>query len=80
MTENGFGKTADDLSRAFAVGGMARPEPGGGSQEPVSRERSLEQNTNPLTELEMANNRPTPDSVQHAGALAERASCITATC
>jgi aconitate hydratase len=59
--ENGFGKTADELGRVFPVleGGSAGA--GGGSQEPVSPRRSREQNTNPLTELEMANNRPTPD-------------------
>ena len=33
----------------------------GGSQEPVSTEQSKARNTNPFTELEMANNRPTPD-------------------
>jgi aconitate hydratase len=61
VAENGFGKTADDLKRVYPVldgGSMALS---GGSQEPVSRERSLAQNTNPSTELEMANNRPTPD-------------------
>ena len=64
--ENGFGKTADDLKRAYPVLGNGSTGPGGGSQEPVSTQRSREQNTNPLTELEMANNRPTPD---HAGAV-----------
>ncbi|MGP8201939.1 MAG: aconitate hydratase [Limisphaerales bacterium] len=59
--ENGFGKTADDLKRAFPVLDDGPTDPGGGSQEPVSALRSREQNTNPLTEMEMANNRPTPD-------------------
>jgi aconitate hydratase len=57
--ENGFGKAADDLNRSFPIGDDGGPEQSGGSQEPVSRERSLRQETNPLTELEMANNRPT---------------------
>src|SRR6185503_597659 len=38
--------------------------PGGGSQEPVSRRAAAARNTNPHTELEMANNRPTPDPVR----------------
>ncbi len=59
--ENGFGKTADELKRAFPVLDGGTMAASGGSQEPVSRQRSLQQNTNPLTELEMANNRPTPD-------------------
>jgi aconitate hydratase len=61
--ENGFGKTAGDLARAFVVGHNGTPEPGGGSQEPVSPAHSLQQSTNPATESEMANNRPTPDPV-----------------
>jgi aconitate hydratase len=65
-TENGFGKGATELGRAFAVGENGTPGPGGGSQEPVLRARSLEQNTNPTTESEMANNRPTPDPVAPA--------------
>jgi aconitate hydratase len=67
VTENGFGKTAGDLGRAFPVGQNGTPEPGGGSQEPVSRAHSLQQSTNPTTEAEMVNNRPTPDPVGAAG-------------
>jgi aconitate hydratase len=63
LAENGFGKSSADLHRAFAVGEDCRSASGGGSQEPVSRSQSLQQNTNPLTEQEMANNRPTPDAV-----------------
>jgi aconitate hydratase len=40
VAENGFGKPAEDLARAFPVGENGRTEQGGGSQEPVSRERS----------------------------------------
>ena len=63
LTENGFGKLVEDLTRSFAVtlgNGSSR---GGGSQEPVSPGLSQARNTNPTTELEMANNRPTPDAV-----------------
>jgi aconitate hydratase len=61
VAENGFGKTADELRRAYPVAEDGPAAGGGGSQEPVSPRRAREQNTNPLTELEMANNRPTPD-------------------
>jgi len=67
VAENGFGKTASDLSRAYPVGEEGGPEQSGGSQEPVSRERSLRQNTNPLTESEMANNRPIAAPTHEAG-------------
>jgi aconitate hydratase len=67
VTENGFGKAAEELSRAFPVGDNGRSGPGGGSQAPVSRAHALQQNTNPLTELEMASNRPTPDNVTTPG-------------
>ena len=66
LTENGFGKTAEDLSKTFQVtagNGMAA---GGGSQELVSSAQSKIRNTNPSTELEMANNRPTPDAISAA--------------
>ncbi len=64
VTENGFGKKADEFGRRVRIErGEAVTAPGGGSQEPVSRAKSLAQNTNPTTELEMANNRPTPDRV-----------------
>jgi len=68
VMENGFGKLPGDLGRAFPVGENGTPEPGGGSQEPVLAAHSLEQNTNPTTESEMANNRPTPDPVGTATA------------
>ena len=64
VSENGFNKPAEDLAKTFRIewhrGGAAA---GGGSQEPVSLRQSAQQNTNPTTELEMANNRPTPDPV-----------------
>jgi aconitate hydratase len=61
LAENGFGKSAEELRKVFPVGNGAATAAGGGSQEPVSDERSARQNTNPQTEVEMANNRPTPD-------------------
>ena len=64
VAENGFGKKAEDFLRRVHVGAEpAVPASGGGSQEPVSLAKSTAQNTNPQTELEMANNRPTPDTV-----------------
>ncbi len=63
IAENGFGKSGDDLAKQFEVSVHGVCAPGGGSQEPVSRSQSRARNTNPLTELEMANNRPTPDTV-----------------
>src|SRR5271170_5262471 len=60
VTENGFGKSADDLGKTFYVSGDGKPARGGGSQEPVSAEAARVYNTNPQTETEMANNRPTP--------------------
>jgi aconitate hydratase len=61
VTENGFGKASNALELSFPILDNGTPHAGGGSQEPVSTQHSLDQNTNPLTELEMANNRPTPD-------------------
>jgi aconitate hydratase len=62
VAENGFGKNAAEFGRRVRIGrGDGVTAPGGGSQQPVDREKSLAQNTNPTTELEMANNRPTPE-------------------
>jgi aconitate hydratase len=62
LTENGFGKSADDLKKSFTVAAGNGFRSGGGSQEPVSQTQAQARNTNPTTELEMANNRPTPDA------------------
>jgi aconitate hydratase len=67
LTENGFGKTSDELTRRFQLTPRDGVAAGGGSQEPVSRRAAQERNTNPATELEMANNRPTPDAVGASG-------------
>src|SRR5437868_4127942 len=63
VTENGFGKPADGLNQTFHVECHNGDISGGGSQEPVSVREARAQNTNPTTEAEMANNRPTPDTV-----------------
>ena len=63
VTESGFGKSSDELAKTFPVtagGGLGQ---GGGSQEPVSARTAKVSDTNPRTELEMVNNRPTPDAV-----------------
>jgi aconitate hydratase len=67
VTENGFGKQSEDLARSFSVSDQNGFRPGGGSQEPVSAQAARSQNTNPFTELEMVNNRPTPDTVTAKG-------------
>jgi aconitate hydratase len=63
VTENGFGKTVNALNESFHVEYKDGDESGGGSQEPVSDTMAFKRNTNPLTEQEMAGNRPTPDTV-----------------
>src|SRR5258708_21302691 len=63
VTENGFGKPAGDLAKRTHVASSGSFHGGGGSQEPVSTERAVACATNPATEREMANNRPTPDKV-----------------
>jgi len=66
VTENGFGKNAGEFSKRVQIGtDEIALASGGGSQEPPSAQKSKAQDTNPLTELEMANNRPTPSSVLH---------------
>jgi aconitate hydratase len=68
ITESGFGKSNDELAKTFPVTARGHLQSaGGGSQEPVSASASQSRNTNPQTELEMANNRPTPDNVPAPG-------------
>jgi aconitate hydratase len=67
VTENGFGKKAEDFSRRARIGSdESTLVSGGGSQEHPSISKAKAQDTNPLTELEMANNRPTPDKISQA--------------
>src|SRR5262249_38696627 len=63
VSENGFSKTSEELQKSFQVALSDGVRTGGGSQEPVSPQTARALNTNPLTELEMANNRPTPDPI-----------------
>src|SRR5918997_1036577 len=84
VAENGYNRKADDLERRHEVDlnadvkAAARSLPvlpgtltaGGGSQEPDTVPRALDQftspkNTNPITEREMMQNRPTPDRVDY---------------
>jgi aconitate hydratase len=70
VAEGGYGKTPDELEKRFVVevGRVAAAAPGGGSQSPRSVPLSVinnvsEINTNVTTEVEMINNRPTPDRI-----------------
>ncbi len=63
VAENGFGKPESELSKTFLIAQHAHARSAaGGSQEPVSAQAAKARNTNPATELEMANNRPTPST------------------
>ena len=71
VTENGYNKPADELQKRYQVSlgtRNGRIVTGGGNQDPNSLpviQKGIEttQNTSSLTELEMVNNRPTPDRV-----------------
>jgi aconitate hydratase len=63
VTENGFGKSGGDLEKTFHVECGDGDSSGGGSQEWNTAQFSKSQNTNLFTEMEMVNNRPTPDAV-----------------
>jgi aconitate hydratase len=68
---NGYGKTADEITRKIRTRvGVARgggEHAGGGEQEPVTVPHPSDtRNTSELTEYEMVNNRPTPDRVDKA--------------
>src|SRR5476649_384173 len=65
VTENGFGKPAGEMAKSVHVSanGKEHFHAGGGSQKTVSTAHSAAQSTNPLTEREMAANRPTPDHI-----------------
>ncbi|HWA86437.1 MAG TPA: aconitate hydratase [Opitutus sp.] len=60
VTENGFGKKAEEFHRTFHVEGGGWTHPGGGSQVAVPTSDKEVKNTSVTTEREMANNRPTP--------------------
>jgi aconitate hydratase len=70
--DGGYGKTSDDLEKRFMVTlGVNHPHSSEGGGEQSSRSVPLpvlgevsQQNTNITTEVEMMNNRPTPDRVE----------------
>ncbi|MEP6945775.1 MAG: aconitate hydratase [Acidobacteriota bacterium] len=72
LADGGYGKAADDLNKRYSVT-MGRPATeiteGGGEQSQKSAPESIHDtvspaNTNVHTEIEMMNNRPTPDRVE----------------
>src|SRR5260370_14946551 len=72
LTEGGYGKTNGNLMRRYPVDiGFPGTEPdrplaGGGKQEPepVIASVARAKDTNPWTESEMVNNRPSPDRIE----------------
>ena len=85
-SENGYGKSQADLEQRFNVSvgrnafKLESPALSGGGEQgtetaPVVEENHISQkDTSPLTELEMMNNRPTPDRIEEipAGEFPER--------
>ena len=78
IAESGYNKSADELGKRFKIPGDGFPHTvyGGGSQNPDRKPKhnddknnpgESEKNTSALTELEMMNNRPTPDPVVRGG-------------
>ena len=71
VADGGYGKLADDLTKRFSVTMGSHPSniiEGGGEQSAKSMPESAHNNvshdnTNTETEIEMVNNRPTPDRV-----------------
>ncbi len=71
VSDGGFGKSAEELGRRVMVtmGGISEASNGGGEQSsrsiplPIMGEVS-DRNTNVTSEVEMVNNRPTPDRVE----------------
>jgi aconitate hydratase len=75
LAENGYGKTEAELARRFVIrtgvngDGAAGPLTGGGAQDPETAPEAREdhvsaRNTNTDTEIEMMQERPTPDPVE----------------
>ena len=73
LTDGGYNKTLADLTMRFetevATAPLPRPATGGGAQAhetlppPTKGPNQTDKNTSAWTELEMANNRPTPDVI-----------------
>ena len=67
----GYGRPREELGRRVRLtGGAGAARPGGGLQDPESAPDARAKGTNPLTEAEMMNNRPTPDPAPVRAALA----------
>lgn len=72
VADGGYGKTSEDLDSRYMLtmcGFAAGEISGGGSQDPRSVAlpiygKESRKQTNPATEMEMINNRPTPDRVE----------------
>jgi aconitate hydratase len=75
VAENGYNKPLSELAKRFhtriGVSGSTGPlvQPGGGAQEQETAPETVEpqtseRDTSPATELEMMNNRPTPDRIE----------------
>jgi len=72
VTENGYGKSRKDLNKRFTVSGVALSGDEaltGGGEQGIETAPEIDEihvskiDTSPLTEMEMMNNRPTPDRV-----------------
>ncbi len=68
LAENGFERSRGDLGKTVRLqpNGETVFHPGGGSQECILPEFAAASAINPETDREMANNRPTPDSVEES--------------
>jgi aconitate hydratase len=66
VAESGFGKPAAELAKTVHVSSNGHFNPGGGRQDTVSIQASTVAATNPVTEREMAQNRPTPNPADNA--------------
>ena len=66
----GYGRSEPDLARRVAIRLRhgKQPRPGGGDQSDEAFAERSARNTNPLTEAEMMNNRPTPNRLDGANA------------
>ncbi len=63
VTENGFGKPRSTFATVVNVASEGQYHPSGGNQDPVSLAQAAAAGTNPTTEREMIQNRPTPDPI-----------------
>jgi aconitate hydratase len=66
---DGYARPSAEITRGVPVefGTTEKPHPGGGAQSSETLPDGQGTNTNPFTETEMINNRPTPNRLGHAG-------------